>query len=114
MPMLGDPVWLQVPLRRVRCDNCGARVERVSWLDRHARMTRRLADFVALWCEKLAVAHVCKLSGLHWETVRKIDRQRVDAKGVGQGVVAWDVEVTNQTGELVASYDILTLVAKRG
>ena len=32
----------------------------------------------------------------------------------GQGVVAWDVEVTNQDGELVASYDILTLVAKRG
>ena len=45
---------------------------------------------------------------------RKIDRNRKDAKGVGQGVVAWDVEVTNQDGEVVASYDILTLVAKRG
>ncbi|MBS0455651.1 MAG: phenylacetic acid degradation bifunctional protein PaaZ [Proteobacteria bacterium] len=44
---------------------------------------------------------------------RKIDRNRKDANGVGQGVVAWDVEVTNQDGELVASYDILTLVAKR-
>jgi oxepin-CoA hydrolase/3-oxo-5,6-dehydrosuberyl-CoA semialdehyde dehydrogenase len=28
-------------------------------------------------------------------------------------VVAWDVQVTNQHGELVARYDILTLVAKR-
>ena len=45
---------------------------------------------------------------------RRIDRNRKDANGVGQGVVAWDVEVTNQHGELVASYDILTLVAKRG
>jgi oxepin-CoA hydrolase/3-oxo-5,6-dehydrosuberyl-CoA semialdehyde dehydrogenase len=45
---------------------------------------------------------------------RKIDRNKKDAKGVGQGVVAWDVEVTNQDGELVASYDILTLVAQRG
>ncbi len=45
---------------------------------------------------------------------RKTDRQKKDANGVGQGVVAWDVEVTNQHGELVASYDILTLVAKRG
>lgn len=45
---------------------------------------------------------------------RKIDRNRKDAKGVGQGVVAWDVEVTNQLGEVVASYDILTLVAKKG
>jgi oxepin-CoA hydrolase/3-oxo-5,6-dehydrosuberyl-CoA semialdehyde dehydrogenase len=38
---------------------------------------------------------------------RKIDKKK------DQGVVAWDVEVTNQNGELVASYDILTLVAKR-
>ncbi len=45
---------------------------------------------------------------------RKIDRNRKDAKGVGQGVVAWDVEVTNQLAEVVASYDILTLVAKKG
>jgi len=44
---------------------------------------------------------------------RKTDRNRKDANGQGQGVVAWDVEVTNQNGELVASYDILTLVAKR-
>jgi len=39
---------------------------------------------------------------------RKIDKKK------DQGVVAWDVAVTNQHGELVASYDILTLVAKRG
>jgi oxepin-CoA hydrolase / 3-oxo-5,6-dehydrosuberyl-CoA semialdehyde dehydrogenase len=45
---------------------------------------------------------------------RKVDRNRTDDKGVGQGVVAWDVQVTNQHDELVASYDILTLVMKRG
>jgi oxepin-CoA hydrolase/3-oxo-5,6-dehydrosuberyl-CoA semialdehyde dehydrogenase len=45
---------------------------------------------------------------------RKIDKNKRDAKGQGQGVVAWDVEVRNQRAELVASYDILTLVAKRG
>jgi oxepin-CoA hydrolase/3-oxo-5,6-dehydrosuberyl-CoA semialdehyde dehydrogenase len=44
---------------------------------------------------------------------RKVDRRKTGADGVGQGVVAWDVEVSNQHGELVASYDILTLVAKR-
>jgi oxepin-CoA hydrolase / 3-oxo-5,6-dehydrosuberyl-CoA semialdehyde dehydrogenase len=45
---------------------------------------------------------------------RKVDRNRKGPDGVGQGVVAWDVEVMSQHGELVASYDILTLVAKRG
>lgn len=44
---------------------------------------------------------------------RKVDRNRKDVFGVGQGVVAWDVQVTNQNDELVASYDILTLVSKR-
>ncbi|WP_137895799.1 phenylacetic acid degradation bifunctional protein PaaZ [Ramlibacter sp. 2FC] len=44
---------------------------------------------------------------------RKIDRNKKDANGQGQGVVAWDVEVKNQDGELVASYDILTLVSKK-
>jgi oxepin-CoA hydrolase/3-oxo-5,6-dehydrosuberyl-CoA semialdehyde dehydrogenase len=44
---------------------------------------------------------------------RKVDRNRTDEQGRGQGVVAWDVQVTNQNDELVASYDILTLVAKR-
>ena len=44
---------------------------------------------------------------------RKIDRNKKDLKGVGQGVVVWDVAVTNQSGELVATYDILTLVSKR-
>jgi oxepin-CoA hydrolase/3-oxo-5,6-dehydrosuberyl-CoA semialdehyde dehydrogenase len=44
---------------------------------------------------------------------RKTDRPS-KGDGPGQGVVAWDVQVTNQDGALVASYDILTLVAKRG
>ncbi|MCO7593863.1 MULTISPECIES: phenylacetic acid degradation bifunctional protein PaaZ [Pseudomonas] len=44
---------------------------------------------------------------------RKIDQGKSSPLGQPQGVVAWDVEVTNQLGELVASYDILTLVLKR-
>jgi oxepin-CoA hydrolase/3-oxo-5,6-dehydrosuberyl-CoA semialdehyde dehydrogenase len=34
--------------------------------------------------------------------------------GIPQGVVAWDVEVTNQDDEIVAAYTILTLVKRRG
>jgi oxepin-CoA hydrolase/3-oxo-5,6-dehydrosuberyl-CoA semialdehyde dehydrogenase len=43
---------------------------------------------------------------------RKIDKPPRKEQPA-QGVVAWDVQVTNQDGELVASYDILTLVLKR-
>ena len=34
---------------------------------------------------------------------RKIDCNKKDADGAGQGVVAWDVEVTNQLGDVVTS-----------
>ncbi|MCL7929206.1 phenylacetic acid degradation bifunctional protein PaaZ [Halomonas llamarensis] len=44
---------------------------------------------------------------------RKIDQGRASPDGHPQGVVMWYVAVTNQHDELVASYDILTLVAKR-
>ncbi|WP_374438198.1 phenylacetic acid degradation bifunctional protein PaaZ [Inhella sp.] len=44
---------------------------------------------------------------------RKIDRPLREGQA-NAGVVAWDVAVTNQRGELCASYEILTLVAKKG
>lgn len=77
LPMLGRTVWLQVQLRRVYCGECGTRMQQVPWLDRHARLTRRLAEAVALWCAKLPVKHVAELFGLHWTTVREIDRRRL-------------------------------------
>ena len=43
---------------------------------------------------------------------RKIDRPPREGQA-NAGVVAWDVAVTNQRGELCASYEILTLLAKR-
>ena len=80
MTMVGEPVWLQVHLRRVRCPDCGTCAEHIDWLERHARVTRRLAQFVGLWCEKLPVAHVCEMTGLHWETVRRIERAKLEAQ----------------------------------
>jgi oxepin-CoA hydrolase/3-oxo-5,6-dehydrosuberyl-CoA semialdehyde dehydrogenase len=33
--------------------------------------------------------------------------------GAGYGEVAWDAQVVNQTDEVVAAYDVLTMVANR-
>ena len=52
----------------------------MSSLERPARVTPRLAHFVGVWCEEFIASQVCRLSGLHWETVRKIDRQRPEGK----------------------------------
>lgn len=47
-------------------------------------------------------------------TVKQKTAKQVPPDGIPQGVVAWDVEVTNQDREPVAVYTILTLVQRRG
>lgn len=79
LPMLGRTVLLHVTLRRVVCPECGTRMEAVSWLDRHARMTRRLADTVSTCCARLPTAHVAEMFDLHWSTVRTLDQRRLEA-----------------------------------
>ena len=44
---------------------------------------------------------------------RKIKKDKRPEEERANGVVVWDVEVKNQHGDLVAVYDILTLVARR-
>jgi oxepin-CoA hydrolase/3-oxo-5,6-dehydrosuberyl-CoA semialdehyde dehydrogenase len=45
-------------------------------------------------------------------TCKSKTAKETPADGVPQGVVAWDVGVTNQDGDLVATYTILTLVKR--
>jgi len=43
--------------------------------------------------------------------VRLTCKQKTFRDGTGYGEVRWDTEVTNQDDEVVASYDVLTMVA---
>ena len=74
-------VWLDVPIRRMDCHHCGARVtERIAWLAPHARITRRLCAWVEALTQLLPIAHVAQLTGLHWHTIKQIDHARLKAK----------------------------------
>lgn len=74
-------VWLRVPVRRMDCHHCGARAaERIGWLNRHARLTERLRAWVEVLTELLPIAHVAKLTGLHWHTIKEIDKTRLQRK----------------------------------
>jgi transposase len=74
-------VWLNVPVRRMDCHHCGACVtERIAWLPANARITRRLWAWVEALVQLLPIAHVARLTGLHWHTIKEIDRLRLEAK----------------------------------
>jgi transposase len=70
-------VWLKVPLRRVRCHRCGVARESLAWLAPHARMTKRLQQHLEVLLSLLPIKHVAQLTGLHWHTLKAIDKARL-------------------------------------
>ena len=70
-------VWLDVPVRRVHCAHCGPVRERLSWLPPHARITNRLRLYAEVLLHFLPIKHVAQLMGLHWHTLKAIDKARL-------------------------------------
>lgn len=74
LPILEADTVLWVHRRRVACPDCGPKLEALSWLESHARVTKRLAESVARMCAILPIKHVAELYRLHWEQVKNIDK----------------------------------------
>ena len=71
-------VWLEVTVRRVACARCGVRVEQIDWLDGRRHLTLALRCYAEALLQILPVKHVADLLGLHWHTVKQIDKQRLE------------------------------------
>lgn len=80
LPILDHETWIVFPRARVRCPRCGTTVEAVPWLDKHQRMTKRLAEKIARLAMVLPVAHVASWFGVHWETVKQLHRRALEAQ----------------------------------
>ena len=74
LPILDAETWLCVQQRRLACPHCGPRVERIGWLDRYARHTRRLARSVAWLCQATTIRKAAEFYGLSWRTAKEIDK----------------------------------------
>ncbi|NHO68578.1 ISL3 family transposase [Aestuariicella hydrocarbonica] len=70
-------VWLEVPVKRVRCVTCGPRLEQIRWLPGRQRLTAGMIHWVESLVRLMPVQHVAQLLGLHWHTVKTIDHQRL-------------------------------------
>jgi transposase len=78
LPLFEHRVELIVPRVRVACAACGPKLERLSWLDPYARVTRRLANSVARLCKVASILHVARYFGLDWKTVKELDRANLE------------------------------------
>lgn len=78
LPVLDAETYLLVARRRLDCPRCGPRLERLSWLERYARVTWRLADSVARLCKVLPIKHVAEFFHLGWDAVKSIDHASLE------------------------------------
>ncbi len=77
LPILDAETWLLVHRVRVNCPSCGPRIEALDWLVAYARFTRRLGENVARLCQLLPVKQVADYYGLHWDTVKRLDKEHL-------------------------------------
>ncbi|MEQ3722855.1 ISL3 family transposase [Alcanivorax sp.] len=70
-------VWLDVPVRRLRCPRCSVAREQLDWLAPHSRITHRFQQHIEVLLTLLPIKHVALLSGLHWHTLKALDKARL-------------------------------------
>ncbi|WP_369089145.1 helix-turn-helix domain-containing protein, partial [Streptococcus pneumoniae] len=56
------------------------RVQRVDWLEPASRLTQRLRIWLESLLRLLPISHVSRLSGLHWHTLKTLDKRRLEAE----------------------------------
>ncbi|MDQ3092015.1 MAG: transposase family protein [Actinomycetota bacterium] len=68
----GQRCFIEYELRRVRCADCGVRVEALAWARAGARHTRDFEDLVAFMAQQMAKTPISRLLGIGWDTVGAI------------------------------------------
>lgn len=80
LPVFEHAVELVVPRRRLWCTACQRpTLEDLPWLGRYRRVTRRLAEACSRLLAVMPIQSVADFYGLHWHTVKTLDRQRLAA-----------------------------------
>jgi len=72
LDLAGQRCHLEYELRRVRCVDCGVRVEAVPFARPGARHTRDFEDLVAFLGQQMAKTPICGLLRIAWDTVGQI------------------------------------------
>jgi transposase len=73
---------MRVAIRRIRCRKCGAsRQEPISFCpDPYARYTKWVAQWVLGLRAEMSIKAVAKFTGLHWDTVKNIEKAWLEKK----------------------------------
>jgi len=70
--------YLVLDKYRVKCSNCGVKVEKLDFGDLYSRYTNRFEEYVARLCRITSLKQVADLLELDWKTVKNIDKKYLE------------------------------------
>ena len=78
LPPLDARTYLKIESCRVWCEHCGGpKRQQIDWVDDQQRVTRRLAESILSLCSHVAIRHIAQFFGVHWHTVKRLDKRRL-------------------------------------
>lgn len=78
LPLFDAQTYLKIRTCRVWCDHCGGPKRlKIDWLDDKQRVTKRLAKSIWMLCSIMAISHIARFFGVHWHTVKRLDKRRL-------------------------------------
>jgi transposase len=99
VPLWQIPVYFVYAMRRVNCEACGVKVERVPWCDGKNQLTTTYRWFIASWARRLSWKGVAEAFGTTWQNVFRsvehavmwglVHRNLSGIEAVGVDEVAW-------------------------
>lgn len=69
IPLWGFPVYFYYKMRRVNCDNCGIRVERIPWASGKCTLTKTFMNYLSNWARHLSWSEVGRRFQVSWDKV---------------------------------------------
>jgi len=71
IPLWGYPVELSYSPRRIDCETCGVRVERLPWAEGNSQLTNAFKIYLSQWARRLSWQETGEIFGVSWNTVRE-------------------------------------------
>lgn len=78
LSICGKRSFLRFSKHRLWCPSCQSVVtEALDFVEPNRRYTTRFEKFIGFLCQEMTVKAVSELTGLHWDTVRDIDKRYI-------------------------------------
>jgi len=68
-------IYLEYELRRVDCEACGVKQERLDFLASNTKFTKRLALSIGGLCRTMPIKDVARRMNLDWHTVKELEKE---------------------------------------